>query len=129
MTLHLTEQSATLRLRQGRLRVELDEQTLLARCGGWWCGAIHPGAGRKVLLRLLEGCLNQEAQHPKGFGERVQLSVFECWLNPAQLEQLKKLLQKKLEPTEDGVRIYPVGGVVEVLGVGRIAGNPDYLIL
>jgi len=65
----------------------------------------------------------------KSFGERVQLSVFECWLNPAQLEQLKKLLQKKLEPTEDGVRIYPVGGTVEVLGVGRLTENPDFLIL
>ncbi|GIW34005.1 CRISPR-associated endonuclease Cas1 [Meiothermus sp.] len=28
MTLHLTEQSATLRLRQGRLMVDLDGQTL-----------------------------------------------------------------------------------------------------
>ncbi|PZA07277.1 MULTISPECIES: CRISPR-associated endonuclease Cas2 [unclassified Meiothermus] len=65
----------------------------------------------------------------KGFGERVQLSVFECWLSPAQLQQLKQLLQKRLEPTEDGVRIYPVGGAVEVLGVGRISENPDYLIL
>lgn len=28
MTLHLTEQGATLRLRQGRLRLELDDQTV-----------------------------------------------------------------------------------------------------
>ncbi|RIH89439.1 CRISPR-associated endonuclease Cas2 [Calidithermus roseus] len=65
----------------------------------------------------------------KSFGERVQLSVFECWLNAAQLEQLKKLLQKKIDPSEDGVRIYPVGGAVEVLGLGRRLENPDYLIL
>jgi CRISPR-associated protein Cas2 len=64
----------------------------------------------------------------KSFGERVQLSVFECWLSPAQLEQLKKLLQKKLELSEDGVRIYPIGGTVEVLGVGRTVEDPDFLI-
>lgn len=28
----------------------------------------------------------------KSFGERVQLSVFECWLAPGQLQQLKQLL-------------------------------------
>ena len=65
----------------------------------------------------------------KSFGERVRLSVFECWLSPAQLAQLKKLLQKKLELSQDSVRIYPIGGTVEVLGVGRITEDPGYLIL
>jgi len=65
----------------------------------------------------------------KSFGERVQLSVFECWLSPAQLAQLKKLLQTKLELSQDSVRIYPIGGTVEVLGMGRITDDPDFLIL
>lgn len=65
----------------------------------------------------------------KSFGERVQLSVFECWLTPPQLAQLKGLVQKKLETSQDGVRIYPVGGTVEVLGVGRITQDPDFLIM
>lgn len=65
----------------------------------------------------------------KSFGERVQLSVFECWLNPAQLQELKRLLQKKADLTQDSVRIYPVGGTVEVLGQGRLTEDPDYLIL
>lgn len=65
----------------------------------------------------------------KSFGERVQLSVFECWLNPAQLQELKRLLQKKADLNQDSVRIYPVGGTVEVLGQGRPTDNPDYLIL
>jgi CRISPR-associated protein Cas2 len=64
----------------------------------------------------------------KSFGERVQLSVFECWLNPAQLSQLKKLMQKKIEPSQDSLRIYPIGGEVEVLGVGHVVENPDFLI-
>ncbi len=65
----------------------------------------------------------------KSFGERVQLSVFECWLAPGQLQQLKQLLQKKLELSQDSVRIYPIGGTVEVLGQGRLTEDPDYLIL
>ncbi len=65
----------------------------------------------------------------KSFGERVQLSVFECWLNPSQLQQLKTLVQKKLEPSQDSLRIYPIGGTVEVLGTGRLTPDPDYLIL
>lgn len=65
----------------------------------------------------------------KSFGERVQLSVFECWLAPGQLQQLKQLLQKKLELSQDSVRIYPIGGTVEVLGLGRLTQNPDFLIL
>lgn len=65
----------------------------------------------------------------KSYGERVQLSVFECWLSPAQLTELKRLLSKRLELAEDGVRIYPIGGTVEVLGVGRITEDPDFLVL
>ena len=65
----------------------------------------------------------------RSFGERVQLSVFECWLSPAQLAQLKKLLRKKLELSQDSVRIYPIGGTVEVLGMGRVTDDPDFLIL
>ena len=65
----------------------------------------------------------------KSFGERVQLSVFECWLAPQQLLLLRKLLEKKLEPTQDSVRIYPIGGDIEVLGQGRPTQNPDFLIL
>jgi CRISPR-associated protein Cas2 len=64
----------------------------------------------------------------KSFGERVQLSVFECWLNQSQLIQLKNLLQKRIEPSQDSLRIYPIGGEVEVLGVGQVVENPDFLI-
>ena len=65
----------------------------------------------------------------KSYGERVQLSVFECWLAPAQLTELKRLLGKRLDLSEDGVRIYPIGGTVEVLGVGRVTEDPDFLVL
>ena len=90
-----------------------------ARSGvGIWSGAC-PDDGRRVKV----------ANTLKSFGERVQLSVFECWLSPAQLAQLKKLLRKKLELSQDSVRIYPIGGTVEVLGMGRVTDDPDFLIL
>ena len=90
-----------------------------ARSGvGVWSGAC-PDDGRRVKV----------ANTLKSFGERVQLSVFECWLSPAQLAQLKKLLRKKLELSQDSVRIYPIGDTVEVLGMGRVTDDPDFLIL
>ena len=90
-----------------------------ARSGvGVWSGAC-PDNGRRVKV----------ANTLKSFGERVQLSVFECWLSPAQLAQLKKLLRKKLELSQDSVRIYPIGDTVEVLGMGRVTDDPDFLIL
>lgn len=49
--------------------------------------------------------------------------------SPQQLLQLRKLLEKKLEPAQDSVRIYPIGGNIEVLGQGRPTQNPDFLIL
>ncbi|ADI13565.1 CRISPR-associated endonuclease Cas2 [Truepera radiovictrix] len=54
----------------------------------------------------------------KSFGERVQYSVFECWLEPRELRELRQKLEARLNEREDSVRIYPVGSPVEVLGSG-----------
>ena len=40
------------------------------------------------------------------FGERIQDSVFEAWLTPAELRRLMDRLQERIEPDEDSVRIY-----------------------
>ena len=45
----------------------------------------------------------------KSYGERVQLSVFECYLD-----------ERLLDLGHDALRIYPVAGQVEVLGVGPL---------
>ncbi len=54
----------------------------------------------------------------KSFGERVQLSVFECWLTPEELEELKDLLTGKMDPASDSIRIYAPRKSALVLGSG-----------
>lgn len=42
----------------------------------------------------------------EAFGQRVQKSVFECIVNPGELEQLKHRLRKEMDEQEDSLRIY-----------------------
>ncbi|MFN4071641.1 MAG: CRISPR-associated endonuclease Cas2 [Thermus caldifontis] len=56
----------------------------------------------------------------KSYGERVQLSVFECYLDEGLLEDLRQRARRLLDLTEDALRIYPVSGEVQVLGLGRV---------
>lgn len=42
----------------------------------------------------------------KNFGDRVQRSVFECLLEPPQIERLAAGVAKLIEPEEDSVRVY-----------------------
>jgi CRISPR-associated protein Cas2 len=51
---------------------------------------------RRKLAKLLEG-----------YGERLQMSVFECRLQPHQLRQLRQLLAC-IATAEDSVRIWPI---------------------
>lgn len=44
----------------------------------------------------------------KDYGRRVQESVFECALEPAELEQLRARLEELLDAEADSCRIYPV---------------------
>lgn len=56
----------------------------------------------------------------KSYGERVQLSVFECYLDEKLLEDLRTRAQKLLDLGQDALRLYPVAGRVEVLGAGPL---------
>ncbi|MBE9033034.1 CRISPR-associated endonuclease Cas2 [filamentous cyanobacterium LEGE 11480] len=64
---------------------------------------------------------NRIAKLLKGYGLRVQKSVFECMLNDDQLQMVQKRLHKYLQPEEDQVRFYPMSGhtrrKVMILGV------------
>jgi CRISPR-associated protein Cas2 len=42
----------------------------------------------------------------EGYGQRVQLSVFECFLTLDEMRNLYEKVQKKVEPSEDNVRFY-----------------------
>jgi CRISPR-associated protein Cas2 len=53
---------------------------------------------------------NRVANLLKGYGLRVQKSVFECVLNESQYAMLNQKLKKCLKQEEDQVRFYPMSG-------------------
>ena len=57
--------------------------------------------GRKRLRKVAKQCQN--------YGQRVQNSVFECLVDPVQFAQLKKNLERIIEPEEDSLRYYFLG--------------------
>lgn len=57
--------------------------------------------GRKRLYRVARACLD--------FGQRVQDSVFECEVDPAQWAQLRGRLLETYEPKQDSLRFYHLG--------------------
>jgi CRISPR-associated protein Cas2 len=57
--------------------------------------------GRRRLRRVARVCLN--------FGQRVQLSVFECAVGEKELARLRHELLEEISPTEDSLRLYLLG--------------------
>ena len=57
--------------------------------------------GRKRLRNIAKTCLD--------YGMRVQNSVFECEVTPAQLVTLKNELLEIYDPQEDSLRFYFLG--------------------
>lgn len=55
-------------------------------------------AGRRRLRRVAKVC--------EGFGQRVQLSVFECVIDSGRLELLIHALEQEIDAAEDNLRIY-----------------------
>ncbi len=71
--------------------------------------------------------LRKVAKHLEGYGERVQYSVFRCWLTPRQMECLRWELTERLA-AEDDVLLIPlcsrcVGGMQ---GTHLRQGPPDW---
>lgn len=58
-------------------------------------------AGRKRLRHVAKQCVN--------YGQRVQNSVFECLLDPAQFVILKNKLEGIINKDEDSLRFYFLG--------------------
>lgn len=57
--------------------------------------------GRKRLRQISKQCVN--------YGQRVQNSVFECLVDPAQLCTLKGKLLKIMDEKKDSLRFYYLG--------------------
>lgn len=81
-------------------------------------------AGRRRLSRVAKACLD--------FGQRVQNSVFECRVDPAQFATLKSRLLELIEPSEDSLRFYFLGSNwrhrVEHVGAKPSTDYDDLLI-
>lgn len=58
-------------------------------------------AGRRRLRRVARACLD--------FGQRVQYSVFECEVDPAQWTALRARLIDEIDPECDSLRFYRLG--------------------
>ncbi len=57
--------------------------------------------GKRRLRRVAKAC--------KDFGQRVQYSVFECSIDPAQWTRLRQRLIDEINPEEDSLRFYFLG--------------------
>ena len=57
--------------------------------------------GKSRLRRVSKKC--------QDYGQRVQNSVFECLIDPAQLKQLQEKLLKIIDPEVDSLRFYYLG--------------------
>lgn len=63
--------------------------------------ATEDKAGRRRLRRVAKAC--------KDYGQRVQYSVFECIVDPAQWEVLRQTLVKEIDEAKDSLRFYYLG--------------------
>lgn len=57
--------------------------------------------GQRRLRRIARAC--------KDYGQRVQYSVFECIVDPAQWTMLKERLISEIDPEKDSLRFYYLG--------------------
>jgi len=58
-------------------------------------------SGRRRLRRVARACLD--------FGQRVQKSVFECEIDPAQWTALRARLVGEIDAAKDSLRFYRLG--------------------
>ncbi|GHV07251.1 CRISPR-associated endoribonuclease Cas2 [Campylobacterota bacterium] len=63
--------------------------------------AVSTEGGERRLRRVAKAC--------KNYGQRVQFSVFECVLEPAQWVKLKNDLEKIVDEKTDSLRYYYLG--------------------
>lgn len=63
--------------------------------------AISDDGGQRRLRRVARAC--------KDYGQRVQFSVFECIVDPAQWAKLKERLISEINPEKDSLRFYYLG--------------------
>ena len=69
----------------------------------------------------------------KGYGTRVQYSVFECDLTAAQLERIGRELRKLIDLDTDSVRCYLLDEAakqrIRIVGIGKVTVDPTYYLV
>ncbi|MCX5698018.1 MAG: CRISPR-associated endonuclease Cas2 [Candidatus Omnitrophica bacterium] len=82
-------------------------------------------AGKRRLRRVAKAC--------QDYGQRVQFSVFECIVDPAQWVVLKQELLRIIDEKQDSLRFYFLGANwknrVEHVGAKEVADLEGPLIL
>jgi len=63
--------------------------------------AVSEEGGARRLRRVAKAC--------QDYGQRVQFSVFECTIDPAQWTVLKQRLINEIDPKKDSLRFYYLG--------------------
>ena len=75
-----------------------------------------PG-GQRRLRNVAKACTN--------YGQRVQCSVFECVVDPAQWVKLKNTLEKIIDDKTDSLRYYNLGANYQ-RRIEHIGAKPSY---
>lgn len=71
--------------------------------------------------------LRKTAKHMEGYGQRMQYSVFRCWLTPRQLECLRWELTELLKPEDDMLFIPLCATCVDgIVGTHSTSKEPDW---
>lgn len=73
--------------------------------------------GKKRLRQVAKACLD--------YGQRVQNSVFECKLDPAQMVALSTRLEGIIDPEHDSLRYYHLGNHWE-RRVDHVGAKPGF---
>lgn len=85
---------------------------------------VSTDSGKTRLRKVAKQCVN--------YGQRVQNSVFECLLDPAQFADLRHRLEKIINPETDSLRYYFLGSNwqsrVEHYGV-KTSYNPEGVLM
>ena len=103
---------------------------------------LHLGGIKKMMMLVSydvardekgEKRLRHVAKILEDYGQRVQYSVFECLVDPAQWIELKNKLLKEINPEYDSLRFYSLGAnwqkKVEHIGQKKPLNPQGILIL
>jgi CRISPR-associated protein Cas2 len=87
--------------------------------------ATSDDGGQRRLRRVARAC--------KDYGQRVQYSVFECIVDPAQWTMLKERLISEIDPEKDSLRFYYLGSNwknrVEHVGAKESLDQEGFLLI